>query len=393
MNTDWYNNFNYSSTHWGSYEQQKKDTTNYTDIDYKEHIEYEDDVMDADYEFTSIDGDDDYDIDTQAGYPAVPDFDLWEGYLKRKLKKKEYEIIHDYLLENDTNLQIKSLHYNTILSGAFTIPKLTKNNGNCLFESLSHLGYGKPSEIRKNIAALLLLVRYNNDFFPKRDVCPEELFNNCNYEDLVKDGITNIVYEYDYDTMIVDLYRNHSWTRLPMQLILMTISRIYEVHIKIFSNKSDYVNVITVWESDEPDIDTVYLGHINEEHYIPVIKISEDITRDAFLMEEFRKNYPRYISAKKKYHQWAKRVSLTIESYYDSFSNYNGYGFDNGRYNNGHNSRYGSPNNTQYWTRESQQRTSYNTPYGTRQTSSNTRSDTYLDVEQFEDLDDFEVVK
>jgi hypothetical protein len=85
-----------------------------------------------------------------------------------------------------------------------------------------------------------------------------------------------------------------------MELILMTISRIYEVQIKIFSNKSEYVNTITTLDYDE----IIYLGHINEEHYIPVIELDADIAVEQLLMEEYMKSYPIYVSAKHKYHKW-----------------------------------------------------------------------------------------
>lgn len=363
------NNFDYSKINWNNFgtektrEKTEEKRINFGNTNYKEVIEFEDDIMDADFEFTSIENDDSQgEQNTDIFYPTLPDFDFWESFLNRKLKDKEYEIIHDYLLENDINLQIKSLHYNIILNGIFTIPKLTKNNGNCLFESLSHLGYGKASEIRKNIAALLLLVRYDNYFFPNRNACPEELFIDCNYENIVKDKNTGMVYEYNYDAMIVDLYTNHSWSRLPMQLILMTISRIYEVHIKIFSNKSEYINTVSIWDSDEEDIETIYLGHLNEEHYIPVIKLNEDIAKDDFLMDEFMKNYPRYISAKKNYHKWGKHVSMSMGLYGNNSSNFTNYGLRN---------------------------------ENTNETRSVpiTNQEIYFDLQQIKDFNDFEVIK
>ena len=262
-------------------------------------------------------------------YHIIPDFDLWESFLNRSLEKKEKKIIYDYLLENDTNLQIKSLHYNLILNGSYSIPKLTKNNGNCLFESLSYLGYGTPSEIRKNIAALLLLVKNDYNFFPGLNTCPGELFINSNDVDIVKDKNTGQIYEYDYNAMIIDLYTNHSWSRLPMELILMTISRIYEIHIKIFSNKSEYVNTVSVWNLDnldnldnsdlDIDIDIVYLGHLNEEHYVPVIKLDDEIVNNSLLMNEFYNFYPKYISAKNNYHKWGKQLTLSIGLYEDNY--------------------------------------------------------------------------
>jgi hypothetical protein len=267
------------------------------------------------YQLTRTDIDDDINdmiMYSNEIYPITPDFDLWESFLGRNLNQEERKIIHDYLLENDTNLQIKSLHYNLILNGFYSIPKLTKNNGNCLFESLEYLGYGKTREIRKNIAVLLLSVKNDWNFFPGMNSCPEELFLNCNDVEVVQDKNTNKVYEYDYNAMIVDLYTNHSWSRLPMELILMAISRLYEIHIKIFSNKSEYVHMITCWDPNDLDYNTIYLGHINEEHYIPIIKILDEIISEPQILEEEIKSYPKYISAKNAYHKWGKQMASSF---------------------------------------------------------------------------------
>lgn len=271
-------------------------------ITYTDDKDFED-LIDEEYEYIKTDFED---FNMESQYIA-PDFDLWESILNRKLVQKERKLIYDYLLEKDTNLQIKSLHNNMLSNGYFFIPKLTKNNGNCLWESLSHLGFGTASEIRKNIAALLLLVKNDWHFFPNRNTCPEELFINCNDIELVRDKNTGEVYEYDYNMMVMDLYSNHSWTRLPMELILMTICRVYEINIKIFSNKSDYINTISISINEE---DNIFLGHINEEHYIPIIKIDNELLNDPILLDEFLKSYPKYISAKNKYENWAKSLFL-----------------------------------------------------------------------------------
>jgi len=290
--------------------------TNYPQIDMtllnkiiaeKEQLEIED-IMEEEHEYVKSD----YNHFNQDNYYPPPDFDIWESFLGRQLEQKERKIIYDYLLEKDTNLQIKSLHNNIISNGYFFIPKLTKNNGNCLWECLSILGYGKASEIRKNIAALLLLVKNDWNFFPNINTCPEELFINCNDVEVVKDKNTGIVYEYDYDMMVVDLYSNHSWTRLPMELILMTICRVYEINFKIFSNKSDYINTVSVVADED---ENVYLGHINEEHYIPIVKIDDDFAHDPVILFEYLNMYPIYTSAKNKYDKLAKILVDNFELY------------------------------------------------------------------------------
>ena len=294
-----------------------KSYTNYPQIDMtllnkliaeKEECSLED-IIEESYEYVNSDYN-----DFQESYYPPPDFDLWESFLNRQLEQKERKIIHDYLLEKDTNLQIKSLHNNMISNEYFFIPKLTKNNGNCLWECLSILGYGKAIEIRKNIAALLLLVKNDWNFFPNINSCPEELFINCNDVEVVRDKNTGVVYEYDYDMRVMDLYSNHSWTRLPMELILMTICRVYEINFKIFSNNTDYINTVSVFADENEDI---FLGHINEEHYIPIVKIEDEFAHDAVILFEYLNMYPIYTSAKNNYDKWAKNSVNNLDKLSD----------------------------------------------------------------------------
>ena len=292
---------------------------NYNNNSIDMESSYLQDVIDDEFEFISLDNTNDIIQDKNLSYPSLPDFDYWINFLNRPLKYDENQILYDYFFENDMNLQIKSLHYNLISNGAFTIGKLTKNNGNCLFESLSYLGYGDSLDIRKNIGALLLSVKNDCNFFPHKKICPEELFINHNDIGLVKEKYTGKIYEYDYDAMVLDLYKNNSWTRLPMELILMALSRVYEIQFKIYSNKSEYVHCISVWTPTDTNIDVVYLGHINEEHYVPVVKLNDDIVKNYELMDEYMKNYPVYTSAKKNYHNWAKNI--TSNYIYDTNTN------------------------------------------------------------------------
>jgi len=243
-------------------------------------------------------------------YPTTPDIDLWESFLNRNLTQDEKTRLLDVIMENDINNQLKSLHRNIFASGSYIISKLTKLAGNCLFESLSSLDYGSPYEIRKNISAIMLLVRAQQDFFPKLDISPEQIFNNGNYIPSVYVKSENEMYAYNYDMMIIDLNNNYSWTRVPTELVLMVISRIYQVKIKIFHNKTQYVNIINVWDGIIPDdeIDEIHLGHINEEHYVPVVEIDEDIKNNFDIYSEYIKKVPQYTEAKNKFNNWAKNL-------------------------------------------------------------------------------------
>ena len=149
------------------------------------------------------------------------------------------------------------------------------------------------------------------DFFPNLTITPEEIFNNANEIDFVKDKVTGQVYEYNYDMMICDLRTNYSWERLPTELILMTISRLYEVKILIYHNKTQYINEINVWKGiiNDEDLEIIRLGHINEEHYVPVLKLQDDLIDDIETIHNISKIKLKYDVKKINFKQWAVKIA------------------------------------------------------------------------------------
>ena len=245
-------------------------------------------------------------------FPERPDIDLWEVYLNRKLTEEEKEILSNVFEEEDTNKQIQKIKSNISGSNCF-IPKLTKSNGNCLFESLSILGLGEnnlgiegPEMLRNNRASVLLYVRNCYNFFPNLSLTPEEIFDNSNEVDMIKNSKTNTVYIYNYDLMICDLRTKYKWKRLPTELILMAVSRIYQVKILIHHNNSQYINEINVWAGHIPDesIDVIRLALINEEHYVPIMQIPNELLNDFDTIQAIGKINLEYSDALGDYQKW-----------------------------------------------------------------------------------------
>lgn len=263
------------------------------------------------------------------------DIDFWENVLGRHLDDGERKLIHGIWNENSLNVDIKMLQKNIIQHHCY-IKSITTNIGNCLFESIALLGLGdndlnvKPSTmIRKNLASLLLSVKTEIGFFPNLpNSTPEEIFLNYNEIEMIKDTCTEQVYVYDYDMMILDLGSNFSWVRLPMEFLLMTISRIYQVEILIYHNKTDYVNKINVWDKvsdgiiSNVEIEKIRLGQINEEHYFPLLELTDELKFDTDVINEIlgtEIKYDKYINEFKK---WSKLMMVSIgiscdENYHD----------------------------------------------------------------------------
>lgn len=257
------------------------------------------------------------------------DLNFWEQILSRKLYYEEKKIIYGVLLEEELNSNIKCLQKNLIKFNCY-IKSITNNIGNCLFESLASFGLGdndlhiQPQVmIRKNIASILLAIKTEIKFFPNVNLTPENLFNNTNEIDMIKDIKTNEIYIYNYDTMILDLSYNFSWKRLPTEFILMTISRIYQVKILIYHNKSNYVNIINVWDGIINDdlIDVIRLGQINEEHYFPVLELSDELKNKPHILFKNINSQIYYKQNITKFNKWSKTMIESLQTNYSTTCN------------------------------------------------------------------------
>lgn len=238
-------------------------------------------------------------------YPKKTDIKAWEDFLDRNLSIEEKEILISVVIEKELNRDLLKLNENILSHGPYHVARLTKCIGNCIFESLSILGLGSDEEIRKNVAAVMLLMRDEKYFFLDIENSLEELFGFQNCEEWVWERIEKEMYKYNYDMMILDLYSSGSWTRLPTELILLSISRIYEVKILIYHNNNMYVNEISAWKpTDEKEI--IRLGQLNEEHYVPIEEIPVEVQADSDLYAEYISITPKYIKKKNRFHKWAK---------------------------------------------------------------------------------------
>ena len=253
------------------------------------------------------------------------DIDFWENILSRQLDKDEKKIIHGIWNENSLNVDIKCLKLNLINSYCYIKDK-TNNVGNCLFESLASLGLGDndlgiiPHKmIRQNVASILLSVKTEVGFFPNIDLTPEEIFTNSNDIEFIKDNNTSTVYEYDYDMMIIDLNSSYSWERLPTEFILMVVSRIYQVEILIYHNKTDYIHKINVFDNNH-NVDIIRLGQINEEHYFPIEEIPDDLKFDSDVVNEILNTQIKYDNNIKKFKIWSKLMMDSMETNHNSIN-------------------------------------------------------------------------
>ena len=224
----------------------------------------------------------------------------WSNVLGRNLSELEKELFYAYESELLINDKIKQL--NTIIKDRnLEISKLTENSGNCMFESLIHCGIGKSiHNLRKSIAYLMLIFKDYKGFFEGQNETLKEIFTTINDIELVhsrekeKDNSKEIIskiYKYTYEVMCNDLACNCNWQRLPTELILMFISKIYNINISIISD-TGYEHSITTNQSNSPK-KTVYLAHIDEIHYLP---ISDTITGINLAYTDIKTQFDKWMS-------------------------------------------------------------------------------------------------
>lgn len=229
----------------------------------------------------------------------------WENYLKRDLNPKEYSIVSRYNSECSMNECIREiLFYGE--QDRLVVKLLPKIDGNCLFESLVSHGIGDSiSVLRNGLATLIYFMKDVKGFLGPNSDSMQEMFDATNEVEFVgkvvddDDNNEEFVsyHRYTFETMVQDMTENSSWSLLPTQMILMVVSRLYGVKIVILNNQSPYRNIIDVSGIDLPKV--IYIGHIDEYHYISLMVKSD---------EQDESVCPMYSMVKTLYFAWMRYI-------------------------------------------------------------------------------------
>lgn len=203
-------------------------------------------------------------------------------YMDAMLEKLQIKL-HNQMIRK-YNKTIRELAENSRKYG-YDVYKLTRLEGNCLFESLIHLGYGTTVKKFRNMLSYMVY-QYGNypGFFPNQPgVTLKTMFYEKREDSLVYDIEKKKIIEYDYDTMCTDITCNYSWELLPTQLLLMVISRIYNIRILVFSSENDNITDAS-YNPDAKYDKKVAIGQLDYSHYVPLIKRSAKKMRKPILV-------------------------------------------------------------------------------------------------------------
>lgn len=226
-------------------------------------------------------------------FPRALSVNKWEKYMNRKLKLHEKTILYNFKIEKKMNSYIQNI-YNRAKNKGLYIPYLTNLDGNCMFESLQFYNFFDTIEnFRKNVACLMLFYRKKKYLFDGQENSLEELFQFTNEIEYVIESGTDKVYNYNYDMMCIDLWNNKNWSRLPTQLIMMTISYFYNIKFNIINDENDYET--TIYCGNRDDYLNIYLGHITETHYIPLAVHNKNSKNKIIKHDEAKLEFYKWI--------------------------------------------------------------------------------------------------
>jgi len=250
-------------------------------------------------------------------FPRTINIKILTEYLERPVSYNERCMLEDVKVEKKMNNMLKGLYEQCIKKGNLYVPELTDLDGDCLFASLVyHKIASSVEELRKSLALVMYFYKDYKDFIPGTDLTLHEMFTFMNEIEYVSckrkinnDYVFVDFYKYTYNVMCQDLTNNHSWTRIPTQLILTVLSYIYKLEIIILSNLNDYENKINAFDNaiTKPELKKIYLGHLGESHYVPIAVLSEDEELVPILYED----------AKNELLEWAQEMeNKKIRKYY-----------------------------------------------------------------------------
>ena len=240
-------------------------------------------------------------------YPKSTNIKKWEQYLDRKLDITEKRLLNNASQEVQLNKCIYNLIKNVKNKNLY-IPTLSVSDGNCLYDSICYkLKDNKPlklipTDIRNLVSNFMKLYKKYPGVFSSHnmnltDMTLEDMFMCQNDIDYIYDKNTNKLYKYTYDVMCADLACDNSWQRLPVELILMCISFLYDVKIVICHDNGYMHEIIT----SENITDTIYLGLLGEFHYIP-LEIKKDTDEPDII--DYIKIYNNYMDT---FHAWIEQ--------------------------------------------------------------------------------------
>lgn len=249
-------------------------------------------------------------------YKSTVNNEYWTNQLKligKRLTQKEKKLLKSVKYEKQDNEAMARIQNMAIKNGLY-IPCLTELVGDCMFESIERVGLCKnKDEFRKGLAVLFFLFGDCN-VISAYNTSLKDVFAMINDVEYVYCHDTNILHKYTYYTMCSDMFTCGNWSRLPTELMLTVISVFYKVRFHVYHDNGHISKICDIkLDKEIPDNDyhNIYLALIGENHYVPLIRIPDE------LREKENLKCLKYNSNLKKFHRWAREKADLIGLYED----------------------------------------------------------------------------
>lgn len=241
-------------------------------------------------------------------YPNTLSKSAWKHFFESELNDFTKMMLFELKKEQFINSLIHDI-YNKAEDMNLYTSLLPKFDGNCLFHALVDNGIGKDHiSLRKGLAYIMYIFKDKKGFFDNPDIDSSfnELFSNFNEVQLVMSDEERKIYKFSYDLMCYDMAGETNFNITLTHLLLLVISQLYKVDFVIIHNNDSggYSSVISTWDhlENKENIRSVYLGLINENHYISLKKKpsnNDDKCKFKFYTDTF-----------KKFKKWAEKQAL-----------------------------------------------------------------------------------
>jgi len=219
-------------------------------------------------------------------------------------------------------MMVKSLdHTNEVLKNILEkfkdkkirYPIMTPLDGNCMFTSLNHHGIGKSNQcLRELLSHMLFQFKDYKGFLPNfPDQTLEEVFIPFTALDDLKHVLCVEefkIYRYGYEVMCQELVTKGTYSKFTTEFLLLILSRLYKTGFVIFHEAG--IMKINAWdgfEGDVPELRTVHLALLGEDHYVPVEMFSDETSLE--IMNEYYANPKLYTEGETEYEKWIKLVT------------------------------------------------------------------------------------
>jgi hypothetical protein len=162
------------------------------------------------------------------------------------------------------------------------IAKEVPHDGDCWYHSMTHSGFSKnPQQLRSGIAYLFELFADVKGIFPNQPESSLRTMFDIFDKQYVYDHDKFCMVPYSFETMCRDMRIVGSWMNLPMHLIILFASLLFDLEFLVYTSIPSRPITRVVWDETvgKKYSNQILLGQVGDIHYVPVEKYVEPVAK------------------------------------------------------------------------------------------------------------------